>query len=110
MLKWSNRLQKNTNGSNEKEELSKSSNQNVTELQKLKAILRAKMKEYDDLLDETTKRDTEYQRLLQENDNRLFELSQQNVNLTNEIVSFILIFRRQYSKINRRLLMMLLKN
>lgn len=41
------------------------------ELQKLKSILRAKMKEYDDLVDETSKRDMEYQKLLQENEIKL---------------------------------------
>ena len=41
------------------------------ELQTLKAILRVKMKEYDDLVEETTKRDTEYQRLLQEEESKL---------------------------------------
>jgi len=48
------------------------------ELQKLKGILRDKMKEYDELLEESTKRDTEYQKLLQENDSEcilIFELS-----------------------------------
>lgn len=41
------------------------------EMQKLKLILRSKMKELDDLQDETSKRDVEYQKLLQENDLKL---------------------------------------
>lgn len=47
------------------------------ELQELKAILRSKMIEHDELVDETSKRDTEYQKLLQENDNKIKELTEQ---------------------------------
>ena len=71
----------------DKEEQSKGGNQNVNELQKLKTILRDKMKEYDDLLDETTKRDTEYQKLLQENDEKIQHLTDQNNQLEQEMVS-----------------------
>ena len=42
-------------------------------MQKLKEILRVKMKEFDELQDETRSRDVEYQKLLQENDAKLQE-------------------------------------
>ena len=42
-------------------------------MQKLKEILRVKMKEFDELQDETRNRDVEYQKLLQENDAKLQE-------------------------------------
>ena len=83
----------------EKEDQNKGGNQNLNELQKLKIILRDKMKEYDDLLDETTKRDTEYQKLLQENDDKIKNLNDQNNNMQQEMVRYkistLIIYRNQ---------------
>ena len=55
------------------------------ELQKLKTILRVKMKEYDDLVDETSKRDMEYQKLLQENEEKLQQVSREKEQLASQL-------------------------
>lgn len=48
-----------------------------SELQKLKIILRNKMKEHEDFVEEANNRDHEYQKLLQENDIKIKQTTEQ---------------------------------